>query len=73
MRGTNRQTDHLHLQVLARAQAGETMGAIGLSLGKTEAYARVSSNRIRTADLAESGEPQRIVAASYPPVGGARA
>ena len=70
MRGSNRRADHLHLLVLARVQAGETMGAIGTSLGKSEAYARVIINRIRTADLAESGEPKELVAKSYPPIGG---
>lgn len=61
-----RATDELHLAVLARAVAGEALNRISASLGKVDNFAAVTISRIRSADLAESGEPPELVRAAYP-------
>ena len=63
---SNRQADELHLSVLNRAQAGEAPASISSSLHKAESYARVIIDRIRSADLRESGECPQVVLTGYP-------
>ena len=44
---------------------GMSSGVIGRLLGMSDSAVRVITNRIRAADLAESGEPREAVLAAY--------
>lgn len=44
---------------------GMSAGVIGRLLGMSDSAVRVITNRIRAADLAESGEPREAVMAAY--------
>lgn len=68
IRHAPRSDDLLRLEVLRRARAGESAAAISRSLSKGPTFAQVILDRIRAADLSESGEPPATVGAAYPPV-----
>lgn len=44
---------------------GMSSGVIGRLLGMSDSAVRVITNRVRAADLAESGEPREAVLAAY--------
>lgn len=44
---------------------GMSSGVIGRLLGMSDSAVRVITNRVRAADLAESGEPRAAVMAAY--------
>ena len=51
-----REDDELALGLLRLRCAGVSSGTIGAALGRTSASVRVTTDRIRRADAAESGE-----------------
>ena len=62
---TDRAEDVVHLAWLSLRAAGHSSAAIAAAFGASPAYVRAATNRIRAADLAESGERPDIVAGAY--------
>lgn len=58
-------SDATLLDWIRRRVAGETAQQIARRAGVTQERVRVVTNRVRDADLAESGEPERVVRAAY--------
>ena len=58
--------DELRLSILRRYHRGDSVATISNDLGLTRSFASVVIQRIRDADLAESGEPAEVVMAAYP-------
>ena len=61
----SRREDGRALLMLALRRDGVSTGVLGRLLGMTGSAVRVITNRIRAADLAESGEPREAVLAAY--------
>lgn len=53
----DRQQDEQHLEWLRARTEGHTSGEIAAQHGTLSANVRIVTNRIRAADLAESGDP----------------
>lgn len=53
------------LDWVRRRAAGESSAAIAARCGAHDAYVRVATNKVRAADLAESGEDPRQVERAY--------
>ena len=62
---STRAKDERDLSILRLRGAGLTVPEIVRRLGVSENIVRNRSNDIRNADLAESGEPEAVVAAGY--------
>lgn len=61
----SRREDARALLMLALRRDGVSTGVLGRLFGMTGSAVRVITNRIRAADLAESGEPREAVMAAY--------
>jgi len=61
----SRREDERALLMLDMRGDGMSSGVIGRLLGMSDSAVRVITNRIRAADLAESGEPREAVLAAY--------
>lgn len=61
----SRREDGRALLMLALRRDGVSTGVLGRLFGLTDSAVRVITNRIRAADLAESGEPREVVMAAY--------
>lgn len=61
----SRREDERALLMLDMRGDGMSSGVIGRLLGMLDSAVRVITNRIRAADLAESGEPREAVMAAY--------
>lgn len=61
----SRAEDEQALMILSRMQAGHSSGDLAAQLGRNTSFARTIRNRIIAADVAESGEPEALVRASY--------
>lgn len=61
----SRADDERLLALLAARQAGVTTPALARTTGLTATYIRNATNRVRNADLAESGEPVGDVLRHY--------
>jgi len=68
-RTASRREDERALHMLALRRDGVSTGVLGRLFGMTGSAVRVATNRIRAADLAESGEPAEVVRAAYWRVG----
>lgn len=64
-RTASRREDERALLMLDMRGDGMSSGVIGRLLGMSDSAVRVITNRIRAADLAESGEPREAVMAAY--------
>lgn len=64
-RTASRREDERALFMLDMRGDGMSSGVIGRLLGMSDSAVRVITNRIRAADLAESGEPREAVMAAY--------
>ena len=64
-RTASRREDGRALLMLDMRGDGMSAGIIGRLLGMSDSAVRVITNRIRAADLAESGEPREAVMAAY--------
>lgn len=64
-RPTSRAEDVTHLAWLVLRSGGHDSVAIAAAFGVHAAYVRAATNRIRAADLAESGERPDLVAGAY--------
>lgn len=64
-RTASRRDDDRALHMLDMRGDGMSSGVIGRLLGMSDSAVRVITNRIRAADLAESGEPREAVLAAY--------
>ena len=61
----SRREDARALLMLDMREDCMSAGVIGRLLGMSDSAVRVITNRIRAADLAESGEPREAVLAAY--------
>lgn len=61
---SRREDDRARLMLDMRGD-GMSSGVIGRLLGMSDSAVRVITNRVRAADLAESGEPREAVMAAY--------
>ena len=61
----SRREDERALFMIATRCDCMSAGVIGRLLGMSDSAVRVITNRIRAADLAESGEPREAVMAAY--------
>lgn len=61
----SRREDARDMLMLDMRCDGMSAGVIGRLLGMSDSAVRVITNRIRAADLAESGEPREAVMAAY--------
>jgi hypothetical protein len=61
----SRREDARALFMIATRCDGMSSGVIGRLLGMSDSAVRVITNRVRAADLAESGEPAEVVRAAY--------
>ena len=64
-RTASRRDDERALLMLALRRDGVSTGVLGRLFGMTGSAVRVATNRIRAADLAESGKPREAVLAAY--------
>lgn len=64
-RTASRREDERALLMLDMRGDGMSAAVIGRLLGMSDSAVRVITNRIRAADLAESGEPREAVMAAY--------
>ncbi len=64
-RTASRREDGRALHMLDMRGDGMSAGVIGRLLGMSDSAVRVITNRIRAADLVESGEPREAVLAAY--------
>ncbi len=60
-----RQDDELHLRAVRMRSIGVSAATTARRLGLESARARVITNRIKQADIKESGEPQDVVRSAY--------
>ena len=65
IRPSTRQDDERHLQWLRWRACGFTTPAIARVSNYTESHIRTATNRIKAADMIESGEPAAIVRRDY--------
>ncbi|MDF0598970.1 hypothetical protein [Psychromarinibacter halotolerans] len=60
-----RDDDEILLRMLGMRCDGAASSAIGRAFGVTASRVRVMTDRVRHADVAESGEPADVVQAAY--------